>query len=100
MDIAIIHDNGWSITNKGDRSSRLSDNNDGTYSRYHTFHTENVFNCEGALSKGDKANVIFNDGTGWYCDIMLVNKGVIKGQKIKDLTVKEIKQLKDGIITR
>lgn len=95
MDLIIIHDKGWACTNKSETGSRLSEV-DGQWYRHHTIHADNVFNCDGIIEKGIKASFLMdNEGkkSGWLCDVQLVNKGIVKAQRVKELTELEIKGL-------
>lgn len=86
MELIIIHKNGWACTNKAEKSHRLSEVSPNVYTRYYTVNADDVFNCVGKVEKGQDAFFIFDDQTGWICDVLMVKEGVIKAQKKSELT--------------
>lgn len=92
MELAIVHDKGWTCSITGKYDFRL-DYKATPFVKYDQVRSDDYFNVVGELQKDDEVVCIVDGLKGWNCKIIGLSKKTLVMDKYKELTPKEIKDI-------
>lgn len=97
MELVIVHEHGWSITNFGDKGSEYewvddSDKKKGGVRRNRA-EGKMVFDVVGELSLGLEVFCIYADKTGWICRISKLTEKIFEAIQVSALEEGKINKI-------